>query len=130
MKPVLLDTNAFAMVLTDDERLPIGAKETISKAPRAAISSITFYEIGQKARLGKWVEMEEFVPELVNIAIDSGIDLISMSPTTAVNASMLDWSHRDPFDRMIAAVALEEDANLISSDVAFDQLGAINRLWD
>lgn len=129
MKPVLLDTNAFAMVLTDDARLPKPVKDVIAKAPRASVSAITFYEIGQKVRLGKWDEMVEFAPNLVEIALGDGFDLISLSPNTAAEASMLDWVHRDPFDRMIAAVAINEDVNLVSSDSAFDDLGTLKRLW-
>ena len=129
MKPVLLDTNAFAMVLTDDPRLPKGIKDTISNASRASVSSITFYEIGQKVRLGKWDAMAAFAPKLVNIALDDGFDLVSLSASTATEASLLEWSHRDPFDRIIAAVALGEDADLISSDEAFDELKTINRIW-
>ena len=79
MKPVLLDTNAFAMVLTDDARLPKRIKEMISQAPRASISAITFNEISQKVRLGKWDEMAKFAPNLVDIALGDGSDLISLS---------------------------------------------------
>jgi len=129
MRPVLLDTNAFAMVLTNDKRLPDLAKETISNAPRASVSAITFYEIGQKVRLGKWNEMAKFAPDLVDIALADGFDLISLSPNTAVEASLLEWSHRDPFDRMIAAVARTENVDLISSDEAFDELETLKRIW-
>ena len=129
MKPVILDTNAFSMILTDDPRLPSVSKSTISKAPRVSLSAISFYEIGQKVRLGKWEAMAEFAPKLVEIAVGDGFDLIALNPTHAVEASLLDWEHRDPFDRMIAAVTLAEDADLISSDTAFDQLGSIRRIW-
>lgn len=129
MRSVLLDTNAFAMVLTDDARLPPEAKRAILSASKAAISAITFYEIGQKVRLGKWDAMAPFAPDLVDIALEAGFDLISVSARIAVAASLLEWSHRDPFDRMIAAVAIEEGSDLVSSDHAFDDLGQITRLW-
>lgn len=45
----------------------------------------------------------------------------------------MDWSHKDPFDRMIAATAMELACPLISKDPAFDQLegspGWIGRIW-
>lgn len=129
MKPVLLDTNAFAMLLTDDARLSNHVKELILEAPRASVSAITFYEIGQKVRLGKWDQMAEFAPNLVDIALSDGFDLVSLSPKTAAEASLLQWSHRDPFDRMIAAVAISEGLDLVSSDEAFDELEMIERLW-
>ena len=122
MRSVLLDTNAFAMVLTDDPRLPPDTKRAILSASRVSISAITFYEIGQKVRLGKWDAMARFAPDLVGIALEAGFDLISLSAGIAGSASLLEWSHRDPFDRMIAAVAIEEGSDLISSDQAFDDL--------
>ncbi|MEO0830589.1 MAG: type II toxin-antitoxin system VapC family toxin [Pseudomonadota bacterium] len=129
MRAVLLDTNAFAMVLTDDPRLPAGAKEAILDAPKASLSAITFYEIGQKVRLGKWDEMAPFAPRLVDIALEAGFDLVPLSADVATCASLLEWQHRDPFDRMIAAATLKEGLDLISSDQTFDDLSKIVRLW-
>lgn len=43
------------------------------------------------------------------------------------------WNHKDPFDRMIAATAMELACPLISKDTAFDDLegvpGWTGRLW-
>ena len=45
----------------------------------------------------------------------------------------MDWSHKDPFDRMIAATTIELACPLISKDPAFDQLegftGWVGRVW-
>jgi len=46
MKPVLLDTKAFAMVLTGDARLPVRAKDAFLQASSTSVNAITFYEIG------------------------------------------------------------------------------------
>ena len=37
-------------------------------------------------------------------------------------AGLLDWHHRDPFDRMIAATAIAMNLPLISADPVFDEL--------
>lgn len=129
MSGLLLDTNAFAMVLTGDPRLPPLARRRIGGAERVALSVITFYEIGQKVRLGKWPAMVPFAPKLVEQALEDGFDLVPLSPTAALTASLLDWQHRDPFDRMIAVVARQERLLLISADAAFDALD-LPRLWD
>lgn len=34
----------------------------------------------------------------------------------------MDWTHRDPFDRMLAATSLLTGIALVSADVVFDQL--------
>lgn len=128
MSALLLDTNAFAMVLTDDPRLTDTARDAILGATRVALSVISLYEIGQKVRLGKWPEMEAFAPDLAVQAQNDGIDLLPLSPAAALQAALLDWEHRDPFDRMIACVARAEGLDLVLSDTAFDAL-ALSRIW-
>lgn len=128
MKAVLLDTNAFAMTLTDDPRLPHVARDVILGAPRVAVSVISFYEIGQKVRLNKWPEMAVHVGRLEAIARGDGFELLPLTASAALASSLLEWSHRDPFDRMIAAVAQEEAMPLVSADEAFDEL-SMQRVW-
>jgi PIN domain nuclease of toxin-antitoxin system len=126
---VLLDTNAFAMALTDDPRLPQAARARLGRAARVAVSVITFYEIGQKVRLGKWPGMAPHVAGLEHRARDDGYDLLPLTAAAALEAAIMDWAHRDPFDRMIATVARHETLPLVSSDTAFDAL-AIERIWE
>lgn len=73
--------------------------------------------------------MAEFAPNLVDITIGDSLNLIPVSSKTAADASLLDWSHLYPFDRIIAAVAVDENADLISGDQGFDELGSIKRIW-
>jgi len=128
VKAVLLDTNAFAMALTDDPRLPGPARTVLGGAARVAVSVMSLYEIGQKVRLGRWPEMAPFAAGLVDRAREDGVELLPLSPAAAIEASLLDWDHRDPFDRMIAVIARREGLTLVSSDAAFDTLG-LGRLW-
>jgi len=125
---LLLDTNAFAMILTDDPRLPALARERLGEAGRVALGAISFHEIGRKVRLGRWPETAPFAAGLVDRAREDGVELLPLSPAAAIEASLLDWDHRDPFDRMIALVARREGLTLVSSDAAFDTLG-LGRLW-
>lgn len=125
---LLLDTGAFAMALTDDPRLPDAVRARIESADRVALSVISFYEIGQKVRLGKWPEMAPFAGGLLEQALADGFDPIPLSPSAALSAALTPWAHRDPFDRMIAAVAQAEDLPLVSPDAAFDAMG-VQRIW-
>ena len=54
----------------------------------------------------------------------------------AVDAAMMDlagdfnWSHRDPFDRMIAATCIVRRVPLVSKDATLDGVpGGIRRVW-
>jgi PIN domain nuclease of toxin-antitoxin system len=128
MSAYLLDTNAFAMMLTDDPRLPPTIRERLVEATRVAVSVISLYEIGQKVRLGRWPQMQPHLAGLDARARDDGYDVLPLTPAAALESSMMDWPHRDPFDRMIATIAQHEGLPLISSDTAFDAL-RIARLW-
>jgi PIN domain nuclease of toxin-antitoxin system len=125
---LLLDTGPFAMALTDDPRLPACVRARLGSADRVALSVISFYEIGQKVRLGKWPAMAPFAAGLVEQARADGYDLIALSPAAASAAAGMDWDHRDPFDRIIAAVAQAEGLPIVSPDTAFDAIGA-PRIW-
>jgi PIN domain nuclease of toxin-antitoxin system len=61
-------------------------------------------------------------------AREDGFDLIPLTAAAALEAAVMDWDHRDPFDRMIATVARHEDLPVISSDSAFDGL-QLRRVW-
>lgn len=95
---------------------------------RLMLSVVSFYEIGQKVRLGKWPEMEPLLGELMRADTEEGVVFLPLGAQLSMDAALLDWTHRDPFDRMIAATALAERIPLISPDVVFDEIG-VERVW-
>jgi PIN domain nuclease of toxin-antitoxin system len=128
MTALLLDTNAFSMAITDDPRLSSISRDMILTASRVAVSAITFYEIRQKVRLGKWPEISSHLEILDRRAVEDGFEILPLTASAASAAARFEWGHRNPFDRMIAAVAIEERLHLLSSNRAFDVLG-IARDW-
>lgn len=130
MTAVLLDTQVWAWSLLQEEKLSPNALKAMQKASVIYVSSVSIYEIGQKVRIGKWPQMEAIVEDLPNLLRDQGGINIYLKPEIALRAAMLDWGHRDPFDRMIAATALCCKTDLISSDKAFDFLTCLpERIW-
>lgn len=128
MASVLLDTGPFAMLLMDSGRLAPAAREVIAGSDRAMVSAISFYEIAQKTRLGKWPEMDGLVHDLEAGAAATGLEVVPVTGPLSLKAAFLDWDHRDPFDRIIAAVALSEGVPVVSMDRAFDGVG-VARVW-
>ncbi len=125
---LVLDTGPFAMLLMNSRRMSDGIREMIAAEVIISVPAIAFYEIGQKVRLGKWPDMGPFVDSLEDRAREDGFDILSLSSGLATKAALLDWDHRDPFDRMIAVTALQEGVPLVSSDRAFDEVG-VKRVW-
>lgn len=126
---VLLDTHAWAWSLNDSRRLSAPAHSAIADATHCAVSAISVYEIAQKALLGKWAEMLALVPELTRAVAEQGGLWAEFTPEIALLAGTLNWPHRDPFDRMLAATALVHGWELISADTAFDSLTGLRRIW-
>lgn len=128
MNTLLLDTHAWAWSLTGDDRLSTKAIALIEKAETIFVSPISLFEIGQKVRLGKWPEMEPFIERLADLLQEQGGITAALTPDICLTAAVMDWQHRDPFDRLIAATAMQNGIPIISADVVFDELGG-NELW-
>lgn len=124
---VLLDTHAWAWSLSGDPRLSAPALAAIGSADAVFVSPISFFEIAQKVRLGKWPEMEAFVEELPSLLQRQGGLSAALEPAICVAAGVLAWPHRDPFDRLLAATARHYALPLVSADTIFDGVAA--RIW-
>ncbi|RFC62689.1 type II toxin-antitoxin system VapC family toxin [Fulvimarina endophytica] len=122
MTSVLLDTHAWTWSLTGDARFSSGATAAVMEAEAVFVSAISLFEIGQKVRLRKWPEMEPFLHRLIDLAAEQGAHLIPISSEASLLAATLEWAHRDPFDRIIAATTMVRGLTLISADTAFDAL--------
>jgi len=129
MASVLLDTHAWVWALTGDARLSAPAQATIAEAEAVRVSPISFFEIGQKVRIGKWPEMEPHVRDLPAALKRQGGLTAPMTAEICLHASLLDWPHRDPFDRLLAATAILTGDILVSADVVFDTLAGVRRDW-
>jgi PIN domain nuclease of toxin-antitoxin system len=116
---VLLDTHIFLWWLFDDPKLPMGIKETLKLIDNTVfVSSASVWEITTKFRLGKLPEAVA-VAENVSAWIEkAGFKSLSVSPFHAQLAGEWQMTHRDPFDRMLAAQAKLEEISLATIDKA------------
>jgi len=133
VNPVLLDTHAWVWATFESRRLSPLARAALSTAESVCLSAISFYEITRKAALGQWPEMVDRLGELPALLVEQQGREIALDGVACRLAGTLAWDHRDPFDRIIAAVALTTAMPLVSADPAFDALKgpypAFTRLW-
>jgi len=87
----LLDTHIWAWMLTLDPALSPKARAGIDEAQALFLSPASFYEISQKARLGKWPLMEPFVGNLPDYATAAGL---TVAPLTTVIRLTGCWRRR------------------------------------
>lgn len=126
---LLLDTHALLWWLADDARLSQRARSAIADPERTVYSSsASAWEIATKHRIGRLPEAGQLLSDFSGILLRAGIEEMPITSKHAVVAGTLAGPHRDPFDRMLAAQALCEGLEVVTTDDAIGALGA-RCLW-
>jgi PIN domain nuclease of toxin-antitoxin system len=124
---VLLDTHAFLWWCEDSTELSPKARKAIVNND-CFVSMATFWEIAIKLSLGKVrfpAAIERYLPEQVSL---NGFETLEITFRQIAATAALPWHHRDPFDRLLAAQALDEKISIISRNVVLDAYG-LKRIW-
>jgi PIN domain nuclease of toxin-antitoxin system len=110
---LLLDTHALIWALEDSPRLSAAARHAIEDTANVVLASAaSAWEIAIKRALGRLTAPADlsdaindagFVPRVITLA---DVDRLAGLPP----------HHRDPFDRMLVAQALQEGAPIVSRD--------------
>jgi PIN domain nuclease of toxin-antitoxin system len=124
---LLLDTHVWAWSLTDDRRISARARDEMAEARTILVSAISFFEIAQKVRVGKWPQMAPYVDRLPDLLASQPGVAASLETADCLMAGTMEWAHRDPFDRLLAASALRRRVPIVSADAVFDAVLA--RIW-
>ncbi len=125
---VLLDTHAILWAVQAPEKLSPTAHNLIEGDNTLLISIASFWEIVIKTNLGKLhlgAPAEQAFPEILE-ALHAEILPIALDHVCAV--AQLPPHHGDPFDRMLIAQSVAEDAPLVSSDAIFSRY-AVPVVW-
>jgi PIN domain nuclease of toxin-antitoxin system len=113
----LLDSHVALWALGDPDRLgPAARAAIVDPGHEVLVSAASLWEISIKQALGKLrlpAAARDWLPgELER----SGFDTLSVTAAHALSAGALPPHHRDPFDRMLIAQAIEESLTLVTSD--------------
>jgi PIN domain nuclease of toxin-antitoxin system len=134
MTRILIDTHVLAWSMINPSGLPTAALSAIESASVVFVPPCALHEITLKVRNGKWNEMAEHAARLDSLCLSQGFEFAPYTARMAMAAGSIEWAHRDPFDRMIAATAIELSCPVISKDPAFDGLDAASgwqgRIWN
>lgn len=88
------------------------------------VSAASVYEISLKVRLGKLPEAVNFENDLIgNIEDRLGYTIVPLQPEVMMRVARFETEHADPFDRMIAAHAIQHNLPLLSTDTRLDAFG-------
>lgn len=126
---LLLDTHAALWWIGDDKRLPPSARRTIAKAETVRfLSAASAWELSIKSSLDKLrlpLPAGRFLEEQLPL---NRIELLAITFADLTRVESLPFHHRDPFDRLMAAQALERDLAIVSIDRVFEEYG-VKRIW-
>jgi PIN domain nuclease of toxin-antitoxin system len=121
----LVDTHYVLWSVLDSTRMePWARKLIIDLNNEVLVSAASIYEISLKVRQGRLPEAVEFESDLIsNIENRLGYKLLPLEPESMMRAARFEDKHGDPFDRMIAAQAIQHHLPVLSTDPRLDAFG-------
>ena len=126
---LLLDTHAFLWWVDGVRPLPRAARAAIADPANVCrVSLASCWEMAIKASLGKLrlpAPIERFIPDQLSA---NNFRLLEIDLADIARVATLPFHHRDPFDRLLAAQALDGDLAIISADPVFRRYG-VRRVW-
>jgi PIN domain nuclease of toxin-antitoxin system len=126
---VLLDSCVLLWWWSEPDRLSPRVTALIKDSSNAIyVSAATAWEIATKHRIGKLPGAARVIEEWdQRVSLDRFTE-VPVTSSHAFRAGTLPGSHRDPFNRMLAAQGIMENAPILTPDVNFESLGA-QRIW-
>jgi len=118
---LLVDTHVLIWLLArPDEVKPDARSKIEDPSSETFVSIASFWECSIKLSLGKLTILDERIrPELRGFAAatrDVGLEFLPITIAHTERVRDLPLLHRDPFDRMLVAQAIEENLTLVTRD--------------
>jgi len=126
---VLLDTQVFLWMNAAPQRLSELAKSIIvDPAEELLFSAVSSWEIAIKHATGRLHLPEPPVIYVPSRIAATALTAIAIEHLHTLHAGNLPMHHRDPFDRLLIAQALELDVAVLTSDKSFDRY-EVDVIW-
>lgn len=126
----LLDTHAFIWLATDQARLSKPARDVIRRSEEGLyISAVAAWEIGLLVNRGRFELDIDPAVLLATACRKHGIEEIPLRGEDALRSTLLPALHRDPFDRILVALAIQEGLVLVSKDEQLARYPGVKVVW-
>ncbi|SDF01998.1 PIN domain nuclease, a component of toxin-antitoxin system (PIN domain) [Dyadobacter soli] len=128
---VLLDTHTLIWFLEDSPKLSRKAKSLMEDLGNDVyVHAISWFEMSIKAKIGK-LSLADPIDLAFTQATKNGILTIDIDVPQLKAYQELPFiqEHRDPFDRLIIATAIQERLSIVSNDPKFALYPAAEVLW-
>jgi PIN domain nuclease of toxin-antitoxin system len=111
----LLDTHVLIWALKDSALVPPKVRRLlVDRANQVLVSAVSAYEIEYKRPRSE--DLQNLPADLNDGVASLEFEWLPLTYEHAVLAGRLPRLHRDPFDRLIVAQALTEQATIVTSD--------------
>lgn len=125
---LLLDTHILIWAIVDHPKLSAEARRLLSSTRNPAYLSVaSLWEIAIKTSLGKLSLGPNWSRTIADWIGANSVDVLPLGWAHCTRVARLPFVHRDPFDRLLVAQALEEKLTLLSVDPVFDGYGVERR---
>ena len=125
----LLDTHTYLCYRSSPKVLPETVLRLLTDTSHEiAISIATPWELAIKTGVGK-LKAAGLLMDFESRETAAGFVFVGITASQAIRSGLLPLHHRDPFDRLLAAQALDLRIPLVSRDRVFDLYG-VRRIWD
>lgn len=126
---LLIDTQALLWWLADDRRLSGRARRAIGRQDETRFFSVAgAWEMAIKCSTGKLTLTVPSARLLAEHLPLNRTEMVGITLSDLIRLESLPWHHRDPFDRLMAAQAIERRFSIVSSDAVFEDYG-VARIW-
>jgi len=129
---VVADTHAWLWWLSGDAALSRHARELLDAAfdgDALGVSAISVWEAAmlvKKGRLALSLPLDEVIARCETL---SGLRFLPVTPRIALASVDLDPLHPDPADRLIAATAIANQAELVTKDERLHAFAGLTCRW-
>lgn len=125
----LLDTHILIWVAADDPRLPAHVRNRIkNRANDFLVSDGSIWEMAVKAGIGK-LRFDEGLEGFLAREFETNLYRpLEIRRSHLFRVETLPQIHRDPFDRLLIAQAIEEDLPILTADPSVSQY-PVKTVW-
>ena len=126
----LVDTHAFLWAVLSPEKLTERVRSVFTDREAELLVSIaTPWEMAIKAGIGKLENGAEILDNFESRVTASGYRVLETSIQRTIRSGYLPRHHKDPFDQLLIAQALDLNVPILSRDEIFDLYG-VQRVWN
>ena len=125
----LLDTHTFLWWVTAPEVLPLTLRDFLDDPFHELLLSVAVpWELAIKTNSGK-LDARQILRDIELVQLEIELQVLRAEVSHVIRDGFLPLHHRAPFDRLLAAQALDLGIPIVSRDRIFDLYG-VKRIWE